>query len=125
MLLSWSQQWSYSWTSRSVHTAEQIQEVLHPLLGQSNFGKKITRIVLAWNFIEGKVSVAQALLDPEILDIKMANLAKSSASANANGRRGICENLHPQLNAKVIGQGLEAQGDRGTTTYASELGLAG
>ena len=65
------------------------------------FSQHICRILRPCHLLECKIPSSHFILHPQISHGEMSDLAKATAPANADGRRGICEYSEAEVEAQV------------------------
>ena len=102
----------------------QRYQVAHRLL-RHIFGQKIRWIHITYNFMQGRVSRFETLLDPKIGNGDVPHFAQAAATANANRRGSIRKDLQWQVEAQLSRQALSSKAIAGAFHDAYELGLTG
>ena len=73
------------------------------------FGQNVRRVQRPQHLLQGEVTGADTILDPEIRHCQMADLAQAPAPANANRGSGIRQHSDGKVKAKILGYSLEAK----------------
>jgi hypothetical protein len=61
-----------------------LEKHLRSVSWQAELGKQVGRVPFSWDLVELEVPGAHALLDPEVLDLKVPHFAESLALADPN-----------------------------------------
>ena len=67
------------------------------------FSENVGWILLSVDFVDVEVTSLQTLLDPQVSNMEIANLAEPAASAYADRRGGICMDDEAQVQAQSFG----------------------
>ena len=66
-------------------------------------GEYITAVVVARNLLEGEITLAQPVFDPEVGCRKVTYLPQATTPAHPDSRRGICLEGYLPVEAQVLG----------------------
>ena len=84
---------------------------------------QITRILLAWNFVQSEVPGLESLLYPQVLGMDVPGLAQAAAITDAARCRGVGVDAPLQLDSVVGSDGDNAEEGRSALDHSVELGL--
>ena len=69
-------------------------------------GEHVGRIVAPGDFVQGEISLPNAVLHPEICRRKVSDLAQTPSPGYADSRSGVGHDSESQRNTEVNGDGL-------------------
>ena len=111
-------------SSSTEAAVEQADQVLHPLSAERMLREQVRRVDPSGHLAQVDPTCPDRLLYPQRVRVKMPQLPKPLAGADADRCRGVSPDPHWQADAEVLKKTLTSKTDTGTANHTIKLSFA-